>query len=82
MKLVPIIMDCCLFQFNALIFFLGVRLHEGGLYLTLNFSMQIPKLFNEIVKFTSQIAWKQIFTTFPTLVWELLDVGIIANARF
>ena len=35
-----------------------------------------------IVKFKSQIAWKQIFTTFLTLVWDILDVGIIANAKF
>ena len=60
MKLVPIIMDYCLLQFDTLKFFLGVRLH-GGLYLTLTFSMQTPKFFNEIVKFISQIAWKQIF---------------------
>ena len=38
MKLVPIIMDECLLQFNALKFFVGLRLH-GGLYLTLIFSM-------------------------------------------
>ena len=30
--------------------------------------------------FTSEIALKQIFTTFLTLVLELLDVGIITNA--
>ena len=38
-KLVPIIMDYCLLQFDALKFFLGVHLHGGGLYLTLIFSM-------------------------------------------
>ena len=38
MKLVPIIMYYCLLQFDALKFFLGVRLH-GGLNLTLIFSM-------------------------------------------
>ena len=32
-KLVPIIMDYCLLQFDALKFFLGVRLHRGGLNL-------------------------------------------------
>ena len=31
MKLVPINMDYCLLQFDALIFFLGVRLHRGSL---------------------------------------------------
>ena len=46
------------------------------------FLIQTPKFFNEIVKFTSQIAWKQILTTFLKLVRELLDVEIIANARF
>ena len=30
MKLVPIIMDCCLLQFDALKFFLGARLHRGS----------------------------------------------------
>ena len=38
MKLVPIIMDYSLHQFDAIKFFLGVRLH-GVLYLTLVFSM-------------------------------------------
>ena len=69
MKLVPISMDYRLLQFDALKFFLRVRLHGGGgLYLTLTFSMKTPKFFNGIVKFTSQIAWKQNFTTFLTLV--------------
>ena len=39
MKPVPIIMDYCLLQFDALKFILGVRIHGGGLYLTLIFSM-------------------------------------------
>ena len=30
MKLVPIITDYCLLQFDALKFFLGVRLHKGS----------------------------------------------------
>ena len=38
MKLVSIIIDFCPLQFDALKFFLGVRLH-GGLHLTLIFSM-------------------------------------------
>ena len=29
-----------------------------------------PKFDNEILKFTSQLAWMQIFTTFLTLVRE------------
>ena len=63
MKLEPIIMDYCLLQFDALKFCLGVRLHGGGLYLTLIFSMQTPKSDNDILKFTTQIVWIQIFTT-------------------
>ena len=31
MKLIPIIMDYCLLEFDALNFFLGVRLHGGSL---------------------------------------------------
>ena len=38
MKLVPIIMDYCLLQFDALEFLLGVRLH-GGLFPTFIFSL-------------------------------------------
>ena len=32
MKLEPIIIDYCLLQFDALKFFLGIRLHGGGVY--------------------------------------------------
>ena len=39
MKLVPITMDYGLLQFDALKFFLGVRLHGAGLNLTLIFSI-------------------------------------------
>ena len=39
MKFAPIIVDYCLLQFDALKFFLGIRLHGGRLYLTLIFSM-------------------------------------------
>ena len=73
MKLVPIIMDSCLFQFDALKFFLGVRLHEG-LYLTNFFHFKPPKFLNEIVNITSRIAWIKSFTTFLALVRDLLDV--------
>ena len=44
--------------------------------------MQNPKFDKEIVKFTSQIAQIHIFITFPALVRELLDAGIIANLSF
>ena len=42
-KLVPIIMDYCLRQFDALIFFLGVRLHGGYLpnFIFFNVNLQI-----------------------------------------
>ena len=53
-----------------------------GFYLILIFSMQTPKFFNEIVKLASQITSKQVFITFLTLVWELIDVEIIANTSF
>ena len=66
-KLIPIIMDYCLLQFDALQFFLGVRLYGESL-LNFDFFKVTPKFFNEIVKITSQIARKQIFTTFLTLV--------------
>ena len=39
MKLVPIIMDYCLLQFDALKFSLGLCAHGEGLYITLIFSM-------------------------------------------
>ena len=53
-----------------------------GLYLTLNFSLESAKFDNEIVKFTAQIAYMQIFITLLTLVCELLDVGVVTNAIF
>ena len=56
MKLVPIIMDYSLLQFDAFKFVLKVRLQGRGLYLALVFSMQSPKFDNEIVKFTAHIA--------------------------
>ena len=55
MKLVPIIMDYCLLQFDVLKFFLGVRLH-GGSQPNFNFFNANPKFFDEIIKFASQIA--------------------------
>ena len=38
MKLVPIIVDYCLLQFDALKFVLGVRLHGGGEVSLTNFN--------------------------------------------
>ena len=55
MKLVPVIKDYCLLQFDTLKFFIGVRLH-GGSEPHINFFNVNPKIFNGIVKFTSQIA--------------------------
>ena len=50
MKLVPIIMDYCLLQFDALKFFLGDRLHGGGSLPNFNFfNVNPPKFFKDIV---------------------------------
>ena len=38
MKLVPVIMDYCPLQFDALIFFLGVHVHGGNITLPPNFN--------------------------------------------
>ena len=43
MKLVPIIMDYCLLQFDVLKFFLGVRLH-GGYQPNFNFFNVNPQI--------------------------------------
>ena len=77
MKLVSIIIDYCLRQILALKFFLGAHVHGRSLP---NFNFFNINHFNEIVKFNSEIGWKQIFTPFLILFWELLDVGIIAIA--
>ena len=61
-KLVTIIMNYCLLQFDALNFFLGGPSTWGSL------PNLTPKFFNKIVKVASQITWKQILTTFLTLV--------------
>ena len=70
-----------LLQFDALKYFLGLRLHGESLSNFNIFNVNL-QFFNEIMKFTSKIAWKQIFTTFLILVSDSLDVGIIANASF
>ena len=70
MKLVPIILDYCLLQFDALKYFLAVRLHDGPLP-NFDFFKANPKFFNDIAKNTSQITGTQIFTTFLPLVREL-----------
>ena len=57
--------------------FLRGIVYMEGLWLALIFSILTPKSFDEMVKFMSQIAWKQIFTTFLTLVGELLGVGML-----
>ena len=50
-------------------------------YFSVN-AQSVKKEINEIIKFTSQIARKQIFTTILTLVRELLNIGIIACAMY
>ena len=58
-----------------------IRLHGGSL-LKFDFFDVNAKIFNEIAKFTSPIAGREISTTFLTLVCEFLDARIITNARF
>ena len=56
-----------------------------GAYLTLIFSMYTSKFVSEIVNFTTQIEKFQNFTTFLTLISELLDfvvVGLTINESF
>ena len=77
MKLVPIIMDYCLLQFDALNFFFRVRLHGVSL-LNFNFFNKTPKIFQR----NRKVHLFVIFTTFLTLFWELFDVGILADVRF
>ena len=75
MKFIPISMDYCLLSFDAFKFSLGIRLHEGSSP-NFNFSIVNHKLDDEIVKFTTQITWIPIFTTFLTLVLlVLLDIA-------
>ena len=54
MKLVPIIIDYCLLEFDALKFFLGVRLH-GGSQPNFNFFNVNPQIFrlNRKVRLTN-----------------------------
>ena len=76
-------MDYSLLEFDALKFFLGVRLYRRGVSLPIfNFFNVNSQIFQRNRKFTSQIAWKQIFTTFLTLVLELIDVGILTTANY
>ena len=44
-KLVPVIKDYCLLQFDALKFFLGVRLHRGWSWPNFNFFIINPQIF-------------------------------------
>ena len=74
MKLVPINMDQCLLSFYSFKFSLGGSLHGVFTYF---FPRKPPNLTAR-----SQINLIEFFTTFLTLVCELLDVGIISNASF
>ena len=49
MKLVPIIMDYCLLQFDALKFFIGLHLHGGSLS-NFDFFIVNPHIFQRIRK--------------------------------
>ena len=66
-KLVPIIIDYCLLNFDALKFFLGVRLH-GRSVLTFNLFNVNPRIFQRNRKVHLSNCRKQIFTKFLTLV--------------
>ena len=81
-ELVPLNMDYCLLQFEALIFFLGSVYTGEGALPNCNFFKVSLQILNKIIKFASQIAWMQIFIAFQTLVQKFLDVGIIAHASF
>ena len=50
MKLVSIIMDYCLLQFDALNFFLGIRLHGGESLPNFNFFNVSPQIFQQNCK--------------------------------
>ena len=50
MKLVPIIMDYCLLQFDALKFLFGVRPHGGGSLPNFNFFNVNPLFFQRNLK--------------------------------
>ena len=49
MKLVPIIIDYCLLQFDALKFFFGIRLHGGSLFNFNSFNVN-PQIFQRNCK--------------------------------
>ena len=84
MKLVPIIMDYCLLQFDALKFFLGVRLHGGRVsqhnFNFFNANFQIFQR-NRKVHLTNcqETNFHNIFNISLRII---IDVGIIANANF
>ena len=67
MKLVPIIMDHCLHQFDALKISLGVRLHEESQpnFQFFNVNLQVFQRNREVHLANCQ---KQIFITFLALV--------------
>ena len=68
MKLVSIIMDYYLLQFDTLKIFLGIRLHGGGSLFNFNFFNINLKLFHRNRKFHLTNCLEKNFTTFLTLV--------------
>ena len=65
-KIIPIKMDYCVLIFNALNFFLVVRLHRVSVPNFIFLKFKPIKFDLECVKFTAKIVWIQIFTTFLT----------------
>ena len=80
-KLIPINMDYCLLQFDALELF-GVHLHGGGSLPNFNFFNINTQIWQQNCKVHLSTYLVQIFTKFLTLFWELLDIGIITNTKF
>ena len=81
MKLVPIIVDNSLFQFDALKFFIGLRLHGGSLP-NFNFFNVNPQIFQRNRKVHLSICQETNFHGIPNFSFRDIRRGIIANAKF
>ena len=74
-------MDKFLLQFDALKFFLSVHL-QGESLPKFNFFNVNPQTFRQNRNVHLSNCLERNFSTFVTLVSEILDVGIIAKAKF
>ena len=81
MKLVPIVMDYSLFQFHALKFFLGVRLHGRSL-LNFNFFNVNPHIFQQNRKVHLTNCLETNFHNAFNNSLRVIRLGIITNASF